>query len=82
MHELGIAVSVLDMLRREVEARPGAQLREATLRVGEFSGVDIESLRFCLETAAQETRLAGARFQMERADDDALELVRMELEIP
>jgi Zn finger protein HypA/HybF involved in hydrogenase expression len=77
MHEMGIAQSVIEMVEKEVRSRPGARLRQATVRVGEFSGVDTESLRFCLEVLA-----ADACFRLERVPDDSLDLAELELEIP
>ena len=49
MHEMGIATSVLDAARKEAELHPGAKVLKVGLRIGEWSGVDPESLRFCFE---------------------------------
>jgi Zn finger protein HypA/HybF involved in hydrogenase expression len=45
MHEMSLASSILDA----VHAEP-ARVTKVGLRIGEWSGVDTESLRFCLET--------------------------------
>lgn len=82
MHEMGIAQSVIGILEKEIEARPGARLLEATLRVGEYSGVDTESLRFCLEIAVKDTGLDSVSFRLERSPDDALDLRDLEMEVP
>ena len=47
MHEMSLASSILDA----VQAEP-ARVTKVGLRIGEWSGVDTESLRFCLETLA------------------------------
>lgn len=49
MHEMGIATSVLDAARREAERHPGSRVLKVGVRIGEWSGVDPESLRFCFE---------------------------------
>lgn len=49
MHEMGIATSVLDAAQQEAERHPGSRLLKVGLRIGEWSGVDPDSLRFCFE---------------------------------
>jgi hydrogenase nickel incorporation protein HypA/HybF len=49
MHEMGIATSVLDAARKEAERHPGSRVLKVGVRIGEWSGVDPESLRFCFE---------------------------------
>jgi hydrogenase nickel incorporation protein HypA/HybF len=51
---MSIAESVLEALRAEAALRPGTRATRARLRIGELSGVEAESLRFCLETIAPE----------------------------
>ena len=55
MHELGIANSVLEAVRQEVERRPGARVTRLGLKVGELSGVDRDALSFSLEILARDT---------------------------
>ncbi len=57
MHEMGIATSVLEAVRREAPKHPGARVSKIGLRLGEWSGVDVESLRFCLEVLVKGTQL-------------------------
>ena len=54
MHEMGIATSVLDAARKEVAGRPGARVVKVGLRIGEWAGVDTESLRFCFDVLAKD----------------------------
>jgi hydrogenase nickel incorporation protein HypA/HybF len=49
MHEMGIATSVLDGAQNEAKRHPGSKLLKVGLRIGEWSGVDPDSLRFCFE---------------------------------
>ncbi len=55
---MGIAASVLDVVRVEADKRPGARVTKVGLRIGEWSGVDAEALRFCFETLAPDCALA------------------------
>ena len=65
MHEMGIASSVLDAVRTEVLRRPGAKPARVGLRVGEWSGVDTESLRFCFDALVAGSDLAGLQLDLE-----------------
>ena len=49
MHEMGIASSVLDAAHKEAAKHPGARVLKVGLRIGEWAGVDPESLRFCFD---------------------------------
>ena len=46
---MGIATSVMDAAQKEAERHPGSKLLKVGLRIGEWSGVDPDSLRFCFE---------------------------------
>ena len=67
LHEMSIAASVLDAVRAERALHAGARVTRAGLRIGELSGVEVESLRFCLEVLVSDTDLAGAGFEIECA---------------
>ena len=65
MHEMGIAGSVLDAVRIEAARFPGARAKRVGLRIGEWAGVDIESLRFCLEALAARTDLSDLGIEID-----------------
>lgn len=65
MHELGIANSVLEAARAEMQRRPGARLVKIGLRVGELAGVDPEALRFGFDALASGTDLETASLEIE-----------------
>ena len=67
LHEMSIAENVLDAVRAERALHGGGRVTRAGLRIGELSGVEVESLRFCLEVLAADSDLAGAGFEIERA---------------
>jgi hydrogenase nickel incorporation protein HypA/HybF len=62
---MSIAAAVLDALRAEAASRGGARVTRAGLRIGELSGVEAESLRFCLETLVSGTDLDPLAFDFE-----------------
>ena len=49
MHEMGIATSILDAARREAGRHSNAHVLKVGVRIGEWSGVDPESLQFCFD---------------------------------
>src|ERR1035438_2612582 len=65
LHEMSIAASVLDAVRAESALHGGARVTRAGLRIGELSGVAVESLRFCLEVLVADTDLASLGWEIE-----------------
>jgi len=64
---MSIAASVLDTVRAESDLHGGARVTRAGLRIGELSGVEVESLRFCLEVLVSDTDMASIGFEIEFA---------------
>ena len=62
---MSIAAAVLDSLRAEAANHGGARVARAGLRIGELSGVEPESLRFCLETLVSGSDLDPLAFDFE-----------------
>ena len=65
MHEMGIANSVLEAVRREMRRYPEARPANVGLRIGEMAAVDQESLRFCFEALIAGTELEGLQLEIE-----------------
>ena len=65
MHEMSIAGSMLEAVRAE-SARHNAHVLALGVKIGELSGVDSESLRFCFEALVQDTDPAPLTVQIER----------------
>lgn len=88
MHELGIASSILDAVRAESARYPGARVRTVGVRIGEYSGVDTESLRFCFDALVKQDELEPLALDIEYcpagngARADALDLSYLEIEEP
>jgi hydrogenase nickel incorporation protein HypA/HybF len=65
MHELSIAVSMIDQIIEESESRGGLDVEAVHMRLGVFSGVDKEALLFAYELACEGTPLHGSRLLIE-----------------
>ncbi len=66
MHELALAQSMIEALEAKAEECEALRVRSVRLRIGEASGVQVDSLTFCFETLAALTpTLAGARLVVE-----------------
>ena len=60
MHELSIAMSIVEIAQEEAERR-GVHVDAVHLDLGPLSGVAADALSFCFEMACNGTRLEGAR---------------------
>ena len=83
MHEMGIAGSILEAVQEKVRIHPGHRASRVGLRIGEFAGVDPESLRFCVEAMNASCPLA-VEIDWRRAADGCrgyeMEIAWIELE--
>ena len=77
MHEMGIASSILDAVQRELLRYPGYRAAKIEVRIGEFAGVDGESLRFCFDAIVKGSPL---ELGIETRGGDELDLGSLELE--
>jgi hydrogenase nickel incorporation protein HypA/HybF len=80
MHELSIALSMIEMATEEVERRGGGRVTALYLKLGSLSGVVKEALTFSYEIACQGTPLEGSRLIVEELQGRELEVVALELE--
>ena len=55
MHELGIASAIIEAVRGEAEKRAPAHPCRVAVRIGEFSAVDPDSLRFAFDALIRDT---------------------------
>lgn len=67
MHELSIALSILDIATEESERRGGAQIRAIHIRLGPLSGVIAEALTSAFELAREESRFCDATLETEES---------------
>lgn len=65
MHELSIAVSLVEAAEEEAAKHGAAGVSAVHLRLGQLSGVAKEALLFSYELATEGTALAGSRLLIE-----------------
>jgi hydrogenase nickel incorporation protein HypA/HybF len=65
MHELGIAVNIVEIVEREIVAHRYGRVSTVALRIGKMTDVDHEALRFGFEVTTRDTSLSGARLEIE-----------------
>ncbi len=65
MHELSVAVSIVEAVEEELARNPEARVTRVMVRVGTLSGVAAEALEFAWSSAVEGTRLMGAALEIE-----------------
>jgi hydrogenase nickel incorporation protein HypA/HybF len=65
MHELSIALGIVDVVSEELSRLGAVRVDAVHLRLGALSGVVKEALLFSFEAAAAGTPIDGARLQIE-----------------
>ena len=65
MHELSIANSILEAVRKERERLNGARVTKVGVRIGELAGVDAEALSFGFEVLVKDTDLEPLTLEIE-----------------
>jgi hydrogenase nickel incorporation protein HypA/HybF len=80
MHELSIALSIIDGVTEEAGQHGGGAVRAVHLRLGRLSGVVREALLFAYDQACEGTLLEGSELRIEEVDGRDMLIVAMELE--
>jgi len=65
VHELSIAMSIVEMAQEEAERRGSVPIQAVHMRLGRLSGVVKEALLASYEMACEETLLAGSTLLIE-----------------
>lgn len=65
MHELSIAVSIIERVAEVLEEQGGGKVEAVHLRIGTFSGVERDALEFSYGLACEGTPLDGSRLIVE-----------------
>lgn len=68
MHELSIAISIVDMAIDQAKLASANRVSEVELDIGVLSGIEYEALEFALEMAVKETILEETRFRINRVE--------------
>jgi hydrogenase nickel incorporation protein HypA/HybF len=71
MHEMSLAGGVLDLVEQAARREGFRRVTTLRLEVGKLSGVEIESLRFALESIAPGTCLEGAAIEIDEPPGQA-----------
>jgi hydrogenase nickel incorporation protein HypA/HybF len=66
VHEVGVAQSILDAVAARI-VQP-SRVREVTVRLGPFSGVDPEALQFAFAVLAGESRCSAASLAVQMSE--------------
>ncbi|GAB4270175.1 MAG: hydrogenase maturation nickel metallochaperone HypA [Deferrisomatales bacterium] len=65
MHEMGIAMEVARLAQEEARAAGASRVVGMRLRIGRWSGVEVESLRFALGAVTEGTALEGCAVEVD-----------------
>lgn len=79
MHELSIAVTLVELACEEVDRRQLQRVQALHLRVGSLSGVVRDALLFSFDVAAAGTLIEGAALKVEETSGHELELFALEV---
>lgn len=79
MHELSIALSLIDAVCDELPRLGEVAVRCVHVRVGPLSGVVADALAFAFDVAVADSRIAGAELRIEQAEGSELSLVALEV---
>lgn len=80
MHEMSIAMEVCRIAEDQVGLAAIPRVREIGVVVGSRSGVEPESLRFCLEALLDQPPFRGARPALELTAGDELRVTYLDLD--
>lgn len=68
MHELSIAISIVDIAAKRAEAALALAVSQVELDIGTMSGIEYESLEFALTVAKKDTLLEGTKFKINKIE--------------
>jgi Zn finger protein HypA/HybF involved in hydrogenase expression len=80
MHEMSIAMEVCRIAEERVGFAAMPRVREIGLVVGHSSGVEPDSLRFCLDALLDRPPFRGARSALELTPGDDLRVAYLDLD--
>jgi hydrogenase nickel incorporation protein HypA/HybF len=79
MHELSIAMSLVDAICDELPKLGNVSVQSVRVKVGALSGIAAAALTFAFDVAAEGSPIAGARLDVEGAAGRELELTGLEV---
>jgi hydrogenase nickel incorporation protein HypA/HybF len=79
VHELSVALALVDAAADQARALGAVRVQAVFVRLGARSGVVKDALLFCFDAAAQGTAIEGARLEIEAASGSEMELTALEV---
>lgn len=79
MHELSIALSIVDGVSEELALHGGSSVVAVHLRLGRLSGVVPDALLFAYDAACAGTPLEGSRLRIDEVEGPEMRITAMEL---
>jgi len=80
LHEFSLALEICRIAEDQVGAAALSRVREVGVTVGRDSGVEPDSLEFCLDVLLGEPPFRGARVTMEMVPGEDLRVSYLEVE--
>jgi len=80
MHELSIAVSIVEVAEEEAARNNATRVQSVRLRLGSLAGVAKEALRFSYGIACEGTSLEGSQLLIDDTQGTDLEVIALEIE--
>jgi hydrogenase nickel incorporation protein HypA/HybF len=80
MHELSIAVSIIEVAEEEAARNHATRVQSVRLRLGSLAGVAKDALLFSYGIACEGTPLEGSRLLIDDSEGTELEVVALEIE--
>jgi len=80
MHELSIALNIVEIAEEELARQGGLRVRTIYIRVGSRACVAKEALSFSFGLACEGTVAEGSRLIVEDTEGLDLDVIRMEIE--
>ena len=65
MHEVSIAMGIMDIILEEAKKEEASLIKKVNLQIGEKAGVVIDALRFAIDTIVQNTLAEKAEWNIE-----------------
>ena len=80
MHELSIALSIIDLAEEEMRLHGGERVRSIRIEVGTLAGVASDALLFSFGLACEGTPAEGSRLIVHETAGRELDVVAVEIE--
>ena len=68
MHEMSIALSIIDLATDQARKAEAEKINEIELDIGTMSGIELEALNFAMEIAVKDTMLEDATVKVNRIE--------------